>query len=193
MPVDRINRKIFEWDYRLANEGHKSWSKEVKSLLSECGLMWLYDKPILTDSKTKDTLSLARKQLMRNYMPIWENSLLNKPKLRSYMLTKTRISTEDYVTARISQKRRSCFASLRMGVYPLKIETGRWRGKPLSERICEQCDANVIECEHHFLLKCKRFENQRQSLFDGIRVKCSEIRIYSSPHWDELNVLFARP
>ena len=109
---------------------------------------------------------------MSDYFSVWENALINKPKLRTYMLSKASIETEDYVMARISQKRRACFASLRMGVYPLKIETDRWRGKPLSERKCDQCDDNVIECEHHFLLKCKRFELQRQSLIDGILVRC---------------------
>ena len=56
-----------------------------------------------------------------------------------------------------------------MGVYPLRIETGRWRGKPLSERFCEQCDDRTVECEHHFLLKCPKFNAQREIMINEVR------------------------
>ena len=95
---------------------------------------------------------------------------------------KESISAEDYVKSPIGKRRRSCFASLRMGVYPLKIETDRWRGKPLSDRLCDQCDARQVECEHHFLLKCAHFASQRQRLVNCIKAKFPDFDT-----WDEVD------
>ena len=58
--------------------------------------------------------------------------------------------------------------TLRMGVYPLRIETGRWRNLKLHQRTCEQCCANVVECEMHFLLFCARYEEERAEFFNNI-------------------------
>lgn len=49
-----------------------------------------------------------------------------------------------------SRNSRSVFAWLRMGILPLRIETGRLTNL---ERIYECCQMNVVEDEHHFLLE----------------------------------------
>ena len=48
-------------------------------------------------------------------------------------------------------KKRSMLAKLRTGTLPLKIETGRYRYTPEHQRICVNCDLNVIEHEKHFI------------------------------------------
>ncbi len=94
------------------------------------------------------------------------------------MLVKPSPEFEDYVTKPIGRKRRSAFACIRMGVYPLRIETGRWRGIPLSERFCEQCDVRTIECEHHFLLVCSKFNSQRKIMINDAIKNNPEFRDY---------------
>ena len=57
---------------------------------------------------------------------------------------------------------RSCIARLRSGVFPLPIETGRWRGKPIEERLCPVCPQPVVETEEHFLLSCPLYKDIRE-------------------------------
>ena len=42
------------------------------------------------------------------------------------------------------------------------IETGRFSGKKLEERLCRFCDKNIIENETHFLLECECYETLRR-------------------------------
>ena len=58
-----------------------------------------------------------------------------------------------------------------MGVFPIRVETGRWRKLPLHQRICEQCDSGEVECELHFLLKCKKYEVLRNDFFTKLNLK----------------------
>jgi hypothetical protein len=45
------------------------------------------------------------------------------------------------------------------------VETGRYKGEPLEDRICTFCENNEIETEKHFLLHCSLYENIRNDLF----------------------------
>ena len=58
-------------------------------------------------------------------------------------------------------------AKLRLGVLPLRIETGRYERprKAAEQRICKQCDQNVPESEIHFLLYCPRHSMIRANFF----------------------------
>ena len=53
----------------------------------------------------------------------------------------------------------------RCGVLPFRLETGRYKGEPVEDRICSVCDLNVVETEKHFLLQCPYYNDQRNSLF----------------------------
>ena len=59
-------------------------------------------------------------------------------------------------------------AQFRLGVLPLKLETGRYRQQPVNERLCEQCDLGKVEDEVHFLCECTFYEQVRNNLFDWI-------------------------
>ena len=56
-------------------------------------------------------------------------------------------------------------AQLRSGILPLRIETGRFRGEDVNERICLLCEDNTVEDECHFLFHCKRYECIRERFF----------------------------
>ena len=58
--------------------------------------------------------------------------------LRKYKLVKTEYETEQYVRMIMSKSHRYAFAKLRSGVAPLdlRIETGRYEGLRVNERIC---------------------------------------------------------
>ncbi len=74
-----------------------------------------------------------------------------KPKLRTYIKHKEQLDPEKYVTCHLSKKERSYLAQLRLGILPIKLETGHFENIKVEERLCELCDARVVEDEQHFL------------------------------------------
>ena len=65
-------------------------------------------------------------------------------KLRTYCTFKNSFSPEAYVTSIMSKKHRSAMAKFRCCVAPIKLETGRYNGTPVNNRICEMCDEGVV-------------------------------------------------
>ena len=85
-------------------------------------------------------------------------------KLRTYELFKSEFKVEDYCKMLLPLKHRSAFAKFRCGVAPIRIETGRYEGLSIEERICPFC--SDIEDEKHVLLDCRVYNDLRTSLLD---------------------------
>ena len=84
---------------------------------------------------------------------------------------KENFSTENYATKHLARNKRSLFAQLRIGILPLKIETGRFTNIPVDNRICVYCDSGEIEDEFHFVLSCEFYVDFRDILLQ----KCNEL------------------
>ena len=67
----------------------------------------------------------------------------------------------------LSKQNRSIIAQLRFGILPLKIETGRFQGLPIDQRICELC-RSAVEDEIHFVCQCPFFNKKRFDYFENI-------------------------
>ena len=66
---------------------------------------------------------------------------------------------------------RKFLAKFRLGVFPIRIETGRYEVPRILEadRVCRVCEEpNVDENEYHFLLKCSLYDRLRNELFSKI-------------------------
>ena len=63
----------------------------------------------------------------------------------------------------LSRCERSGMAQFRCGVLSLRIETGRFVGEQVGDRLCRFCDLNLVEDEKHFLLVCPSYMNLRDS------------------------------
>lgn len=85
-------------------------------------------------------------------------------KLRTYKLFKNTYQMEQYCKTIMPTNHRSAFAKFRCGVAPLRLETGRYEGLPVHERICPFCRTDV-ENELHIIIKCETYETIRESLF----------------------------
>ena len=89
-------------------------------------------------------------------------------KLRTYKLFKSEYKTEPYVLRVMGKCQRRALALFRMGVAPIRLETGRYeRGQylPVDERICYMCDKNAVESEMHVILECPLYKVPREDLF----------------------------
>ncbi len=63
----------------------------------------------------------------------------------------------------MSRPQRSLIAQLRLGILPIHIETGTFRGTQLDDRICQLCDTQEVEDENHFVCKCNLYNNLRKN------------------------------
>ena len=55
--------------------------------------------------------------------------------------------------------------------HKLRIELGRVEGIERNDRICKDCNMNVIGDEFHFLLECPKYENLRKEFIPNYFVK----------------------
>ena len=94
-------------------------------------------------------------------------------KLRTYATFKKVLDTDVYVTEVLNKKHRSALAKFRMGVAPIRLETGCYEGLPVEERICPLCGVET-ENEQHVLLNCVYYNHIRNELFDTIHANATK-------------------
>ena len=68
----------------------------------------------------------------------------------------------------MQRNQRSAFAKFRMGVAPLRIETGRYERLEEEQRVCFNC-GDAIESEEHVLLECPLYQQIREPWFVKLR------------------------
>ena len=78
-------------------------------------------------------------------------------RLRTYILFKTTYTEEKYVNIIMQRNHRK----FRMGVAPLRIETGRYERLEEEQRVCFKC-GDAIESEEHVLLDCPLYQQIRE-------------------------------
>ncbi len=82
---------------------------------------------------------------------------------------------EPYIVSYMSRSERSLLAQIRVGVLPLRIETGRYGNLKCEERTCKLCNQE-IEDETHFVCSCQTFEDLRKQLLP----RATETRLYTN-------------
>ena len=55
------------------------------------------------------------------------------------------------MSLRLKRKERGLLAQCRIGILPLRIETGRYVDEKEDERLCIHCNKREIENKNHFL------------------------------------------
>ena len=137
----RITKKIFRW----ASDAQYVWATEIRQIFNSLDLDANFDSLLPCDI---DIVKLKINDLARE---AWEQEIVTKPKLRTYRTFKATFTTENYVIKNISRRKRSLLCQLRIGIVPLRIETGRFRNLPGEERVCEIRGNGDIEDGKHFV------------------------------------------
>ncbi len=162
MSDDRLTKKLFLYDKTVCKD---NWSSEVKALCEQLGFTDDFNE---SREINVDTFSC---KLMTYFDQDWKHNLTTKPKLRTYVTFKENYCLEDYVKYCLSRKKRSLLAQLRIGILPIALETGRFKGIDVNMRYCKCCLDNVVENEIHLLCKCPLYADQRLKLYQEISDK----------------------
>ncbi len=159
MDQSRLNRTVFMYD-KLAR-GH-NWNKKVKKILTDCDMLryWNSNQPV--------PLDLFKTKIYNQFETDWEHHCSTKPKLRTYISFKHDIKVASHISCNMSKYERSLISQLRLGILPLRIETGRFSNLKVEERTCLICNSNNVENESHFLFECESYANERVKLEQDI-------------------------
>ena len=149
---------MLKWDYAIIDN---NWCSTVNSIFDSCSMFDVYENMAICD------LPLCFKKIEELANAEWTDNVNSKPKLRTYKLFKTKSLLEKYVKINLSVRERSLLAQLRMGILPLAIELGRYRGIPADERMCFYCN-NVVENEYHFVFDCHMYAQSRDTLMNYV-------------------------
>ncbi|XP_053402477.1 uncharacterized protein LOC123564690 [Mercenaria mercenaria] len=134
-----------------------NWPKYVKTLLEQLGYgyLWNHIAPNI------NYFPMLQKRLRDQFIQEWHGSITNMPKLEYYSRFKTLFMFEPYLTNVDNDYLRKLLSCFRMSSHCLAIETGRYSGIARDQRICQNCNLNVIESEYHVLLTCPKYKNLR--------------------------------
>ena len=155
------NNIVYE-SYQYCLEEKLIWTENMKSTLSEIGLMqsWMNKEP--------DTHIKAFKRLQDIFHQVTlENIKQENNKLRTYALFKTMPRFEKYLDELKCIKERTALTKLRLSNHNLMIEKGRHSNINKELRFCPFCP-NKIENEKHFLMECQTYKHLRIKLYRDI-------------------------
>ena len=155
-----------------------TWVSEVNQIVANLG----FDTQ-LNDGDSYD-ITAAYNTLLKNSRLKWHLEAQRKPKLRTFVKIHNFDQIQILAKSNITRYQKSLLSQLKLGILPLKIETDRYQGIPLENRICQLCDENSIEDETHFLFHCPGL-NQTRSLFDNS--SCDQINDDYLKLFDMLN------
>lgn len=163
--------KIYKESLKVLN----SWANKVKDILFRNGLgdIWLkYSDSILNCDcqKQASLVQYLNKLISRRFIDCYNQTALttinDSAKLRTYTRFKCSIKVEEYLNYIKCPLQRKYITKLRLSNHKLAIETGRYTNESVEKRLCTAC--NVLEDEFHLLLKCQKYNTQRESMYNSI-------------------------
>lgn len=193
-----LARKAMHVQMRLVSNRQPCWLTNFKSLMyqinSKCSNMYdewfrsgFNDRTCFTmrfDDRQHKVVRVGLDVVIQEQMHVklegeWLNELariearrgLGGNKLRTYAMFKKDCEYEPYLNVIRDERKRALFTKFRIGVAPLRIETGRYemsegkKGIHEYARICQCCGIGV-ESEFHFLLVCPVYTQLRNQLLN---------------------------
>jgi hypothetical protein len=75
----------------------------------------------------------------------------------------------------LNKKHRCALAKFRAGVAPIRLETGRYEGLEVDDRICPICK-NETESEEHVITRCPSYNVPRHILYNACAQLCDNFK-----------------
>ena len=135
-----------------------NWAYHIKSLLDELGLSYIWQQQ--TDIAIP--FNLIRQRILDSYYQSWYANINNSNRLQMYSRYKHNFQIENYLDFIYEKKFKTAFTKFRLSSHDLAIERGRYENIPRDERICKNCNLNMVENEFHFLLVCPKYRDLRR-------------------------------
>ena len=124
-----------------------------------------------TDNEENLPLSQIFGKIKTSLLSAFNTSLLscleNTNRLELYKNFDSVLNLEEksYISWCQDKNNRSVIAKLRSSTLSkIRIESGRYRGIPKSQRICQRCNSGSVDNEIHMLLCCQKFSMERINL-----------------------------
>ena len=177
MEESRIVRRIYDERRKMMYRGRgkgdgSNWLQKTRKLLVELGLGEVWESEAVgTKQQWGAKLAIA---IAKREEQWWAAEVKSKPKLRTYLLLKPKLSFELYLNCGDSWRRR-LMTQLRVGTNFLNIE--RWQRKKLQDRVCDVCLTNQVEDEQHFLLDCPVSQSIRDDLFKDLEREKYDVKV----------------
>ena len=158
MPVSRLNKRVFNWCNEKASNVCKNLSFRVKKFCTQNNIQYFGTNDAQLNNVTfrKNVNSVAEGHVHAKWSRAVtrDNAIRGAGgnKLGTYAKTVENRETKFYVNCIMSKSHRSALAKFRCGVAPIRLETGRYEGLPVNERICPICMLEV-EDEEHVLMR----------------------------------------
>ena len=172
MPDTRLTKRVFLWDLKIAdqNRGISTWSSEVKDILTRNNMIGTFSLNPFNLRHVVEALETSLREKDRERLQI---AMTRTPKLRTYYFISGDATTKAYLIKPLSFAQRKLLAKLRLGILPIRLESGRYERPPLSvtDRICKQCALGEVENEEHFMLVCPKHSFRRNILYSKIENK----------------------
>ena len=171
--------------YRMSKENFlkmksKNWASGIYNLVRKYNLTRLWeDEGAVYDAPAGCNTVPRIRKFWRNFIfrriqeeeqRNWRVEVIKSKKLRTYATIKQELKLEKYLLQEGPKQGKIVFTALRIGSYPIRIETGRWQypSEPKEERLCLKCFSGAVEDEKHMMLECKAYELQRKELYKRI-------------------------
>ena len=166
MSENRLTKKIFHHDQELANRGRVSHGHEVKLILESAGLdIWETQG---ANSDRNHIVKSVHDSDIASFQDKLRSDSASMSRLNLYNNINNGFALKDYITLVNSRKHRSLLAKSRMGTFPVREETGRYRGVARDERLCIYCDMEMVEDIIHVVRHCPRYNEIRTTFYDSI-------------------------
>ena len=154
--------KVYNQQVVDVNNGSNdnSWALNLKRLLDSLGFQFLW----INQSMSRSQLNMVLQAVYDQFLQSWYADVGNTSKLSVYRLTDKHFKYENYLNDVVVEKHKIALSRFRTAAHKLMVEEGRYRGIDKNLRICQFCNANIVEDEYHFLLVCPMYREQRIQL-----------------------------
>ena len=152
-----LSFQIYKYMLNQNNIEYK-WINKIKDILNSVGRteLWINQTQI-----TQQNIHMKIKQcLIDQHKQLWQTQLTQSNKGLIYKSFKTALEFEPYFKI-LSLEESLLIFKFRSSNFKLPIETGRWDGALLQERLCNLCNLEQIGSERHYLLSCEFFNQSR--------------------------------